>query len=289
MPGTASARRFGILFSGPDQYRKQTLNDQSLSDIWERGDRYERYIGRWSRMMAPAFLGWLNCSSGLKWMDVGCGTGALSAAIVDRASPVSVIGVEPSRGFIRIAGHSLGGNVWLSQGTGTHIPTADACVDVVVSGLVLNFIDNPQAALAEMSRVTLPNGIAAAYVWDYAEKMEMLRIFWDAARALDPGARSLDEGSRFPLCHPEALKELFTSMGLRKVETTAVGIQTVFDNFTDFWQPFLGGQGPAPAYVMSLEPNARAHLRDELFNRLPVEANGSISLAARAWAVRGEI
>jgi SAM-dependent methyltransferase len=237
--------------------------------------------------MAPAFLAWLNYAPGLRWLDVGCGTGALSTAIIELASPASIFGLEPSWGFIRTARRSLVGKAMLLQGTGKNIPIEDYSVDAVVSGLVLNFIDEPGTALEEMMRVTRPKGIIAAYVWDYAEKMEMLRLFWDAARTFDPGAASLDEGSRFPLCRPEALKDLYTSMGLRKVDTAAVEISTVFTSFDDFWLPFLGGQGPAPTYVKSLDSTHRERLRNHLYDHLPMGADGSFSLTARAWAVRG--
>ena len=138
-----------------------------------------------------------------------------------------------------------------------------------------------------MARVTITGGTIAAYVWDYAEKMELIRLFWDAAIDLDPAASSLDEGQRFPLCRPEPLMKLFTSAGLMSVETTAIEIPTPFASFEDYWQPFLGGQGPAPAYAMSLDKGARARLRAHLGERLPVQADGSISLVARVWAVRG--
>ena len=157
---------------------------------------------------------------------------------------------------------------------------------MVVSGLVLNFVPDQRAALAEMARVTGKGGTIAAYVWDYAGKMELMRFFWDAAVELDPGAAKMDEGIRFPLCRPEALEKLFAGAGLKGVEVTPIDIPTPFANFDDYWQPFLGGQGPAPAYAMSLDETARARLRDRIRERLPIQADGSISLTARAWAVR---
>lgn len=187
-----------------------------VSDTWERGDPYERYVGRWSRRVAPRFLSWLALPPGQRWLDVGCGTGALCAAIADQCSPASLAGAEPSEGFL----------------------------------------------------------------------MELMRVFWDAAVALNPAAAALDEGLRFPLCRPDALEQLFAGAGLKEVATVALDVPTPFDSFDDYWQPFLGGQGPAPAYTMSLDEVARARLREQLRQRLPVRPDGSIALTARAWAVR---
>jgi SAM-dependent methyltransferase len=265
------------------------MNQKQVSDTWERGSPYEQYVGRWSRRIAPLFLSWLGVPADRRWLDVGCGTGALSAAILDGCAPASVDGVEPSEGFLKTAKQNLAGRVTLHQGSATAIPLGDASVDVVVSGLVLNFVSDPHAALAEMARATGKGGTIAAYVWDYAGKMELMRFFWDAAAALDPNAASLDEGVRFPLCRPEALTKLFVESGLKDVDVEPLDTTTPFRNFDDYWQPFLGGQGPAPAYAMSLDETARTRLHDRIRERLPIDANGSISLVARAWAIRATV
>ena len=265
------------------------MDHKQVSDTWERGSPYEQYVGRWSRRVAPQFLSWLSIPAGRKWLDVGCGTGALCAAIVDRCSPSSVACVEPSEGFLKTATENLAGRAAFHPGSATAIPLGDASVDVVVSGLVLNFIPDPRTALAEMARVTVKGGMIAAYVWDYAGKMELMRFFWDAAVELNPDAAKMDEGIRFPLCRSEALEKLFAGAGLEGVEVKSIDISTAFANFEDYWQPFLGGQGPAPAYAMSLDETARARLRDRLRERVPTEANESISLIARAWATRARV
>ena len=265
------------------------MEPKQVSDTWERGSPYERYVGRWSRQVAPKFLSWLNVPSGRMWLDVGCGTGALCAAILDHCAPASVAGVEPSEGFLKTAKDNLANRASLHQGSATQIPLGDASVDVVVSGLVLNFVPDPRAALAEMARVTGKGGRIAGYVWDYAGKMELMRHFWDAAVALDPAAAKLDEGPRFPLCHPQALEKLFAEAGLKDVAVAPIDIPTPFASFDDYWQPFLGGQGPAPAYAMSLDETARARLRERIRERMPTSADGAISLIARAWAVRGTL
>ena len=258
----------------------------TISESWNQGSPYERYVGRWSRKVAPAFLEWLRMPPGLRWLDVGCGTGALSAAVADRCAPGALAGVEPSEGFLGSAREHLGAHANLLQGSATAIPLPDACVDVVVSGLVLNFVPDKEAALAEMRRVAVGGGTVAAYVWDYAGRMELMRHFWDAATALDPSRASLDEGVRFPECKPEALEALFLHAGLLEVAVQPIDVATRFGSFDDYWQPFLGGQGPAPAYAMSLDEAARERLRDRVRARLPIQPDGSIDLVARAWAVR---
>jgi len=169
-----------------------------LSDTWERGDPYEQYVGRWSRQIAPRFLSWLSVPAGRRWLEVGCGTGALCAAITDHCSPSLVVGVEPSEGFLNKAKELLAGRVVLHRGSATEIPLDGSSVDVTVSGLVLNFVPNGPAALAEMARVTENGGTIGAYVWDYAGKMEIMRFFWDAAVELKPEVVKMDEGVRFP-------------------------------------------------------------------------------------------
>jgi len=265
------------------------MDSKQVSDTWERGSPYEQYVGRWSRRVAPVFLAWLSIPAGRRWLDVGCGTGALCAAIVDHCSPSSLAGVEPSEGFLKTAKENLAGRAALHQGSAAAIPLDDAAVDVVVSGLVLNFIPDQRAALAEMARVTGSGGTIGAYVWDYAGKMELIRYFWDAAVELNPDAARLDEGVRFPLCRPEALVTHFAGAALNEPEVMAIDLPTPFASFEDYWQPFLGGQGPAPAYAMSLDEATRARLRDRLRTRVPIHADGSISLTARAWAVRATV
>lgn len=255
-------------------------------DIWEAANRYDDFMGRWSRPLAVSFLDWLRIPPGSSWLDVGCGTGALTATILAQARPGRVAAVDPSPGFVAAARQGLGGHPDLRVGDAQALPFDGGEFDAVVSGLALNFVPDPDQAGAELIRVTRGGGAVAAYVWDYASGMEMLRVFWDAAVALDPGAATQDEAVRFPLCDPVRLTALFAGSGLADVEVTGLEIPTVFEGFDDRWEPLTGGQGPAPGYVASLRPPGRERLRRELRRRLPsVEAR--IRLRARAWAVRG--
>ena len=261
--------------------------ENAIADTWLEGDPYELYVGRWSRQLAPRFLAWLNIPPSRRWLDVGCGTGALTSAIVASCSPTSVTGVEPSEGFLAKARQQLGHAVSLHAAPANRIPLENDSVDATVSGLVLNFVPDAPEALAEMVRVTVEGGTVAAYVWDYAEKMEMMRVFWDAATELDPNVASLDEGLRFPLCQPAALSRLFAGAGLREVETCAIEVPTPFADFDAYWRPFEGGQGPAPTYLASLSETARGRLREQVRARLSVRPGGPATLVARAWCARG--
>ncbi|HEY4269375.1 MAG TPA: methyltransferase domain-containing protein [Galbitalea sp.] len=258
-----------------------------VQDNWEHGDAYELFIGRWSSLVAVEFLDWLDLPSGLRWIDVGCGTGALSEAILDTRDPASVDGVEPSAGFLRAAHERLGDRATLHQAPAEELPLPQGSADIVVSGLVLNFIPDLPAALAEMKRVA-PGGIVSAYVWDYGGGMDMLRLFWEAADEVDPGG-SADEGRRFPLCRPDALVSAFLDAGLEDPEVVALDIETPFADFDALWMPFTGGQGAGPSYLMSLDETTRAELRERLRDRVPTNPDGSISLIARAWAIRSTV
>lgn len=258
------------------------------ADAWESGAAYEPYVGRWSRLVAPEFLDWLAVPAGALWLDVGCGTGALSEAVLAASAPAGVAAVDASAGYARYARARIADRrAAFVVADARHLPLATARADVVVSGLVLNFVPHPGLAVLEMARVARPGGVVAAYVWDYAEGMRMIRLFWDAAIALDADAAALDEEHRFPLCREGALPALWRDAGLRDVEEREVVVPTVFRDFDDFWEPFLGGQGPAPTYVTSLAPRSRERLRERLRETLPAWPSGAIALTARAWAVRG--
>lgn len=257
-------------------------------DAWTDGEAYERYVGRWSRLVAREFLGWLAVRDGADWLDVGCGPGTLVHAILDSAAPRLIKGVDRSRGFIERARKAVQDvRVSFEVGDAEALPEAAAAYDAVVSGLVLNFVPKPERAAAEMLRVAKPEAVVGVYVWDYNGKMELMRHFWDAAVALDSDAARFHEGSRFPLCQPKPLAALFEAAGFEDVSVRAVDVDTVFRDFDDYWSPFLGGQGPAPIYAMSLSEPQRLLLRERIRAGLPIAVDGSIPLVARAWAVRG--
>jgi SAM-dependent methyltransferase len=237
---------------------------------------------------AEKFIFWLDAEPNQKWLDVGCGTGALASAISNFAEPSLVVACDPSEAFINHAKNRITDPriVLMVAGTGS-LPDNPGGFEWVVSGLLLNFLPDPPKSVQEMRLQTVPRGTMAAYVWDYADRMEYLRIFWDEAVAMDPSARELDEGLRFPICRQEELEDLLKAAGMKDVKSAAIEIPIHFETFSDFWQPFLGGTGPAPLYVASLNSGKRAELQKRLKNRLMVGIKGGIRLVARAWAVRG--
>ncbi len=258
------------------------------SDVWAAGDAYEPYVGRWSRLVARDFIAWLEPGADLRWLDVGCGTGALARTILAEASPREVIGIDASKGFIAYARHhTRDPRVKFQTGEARRLPVEDGAFDAAVAGLVLNFVPDPAEAAAEMRRAVRAGGIVAVYVWDYAGEMQLMRYFWDAAVALDPDAQALDEGRRFPLCRPDRLRALFDGAGLERIQARMIDVPTVFKDFDDYWSPFLGGQGPAPSYCMALSEDRRSALRERLKATLPMAADGGIRLTARALAVQG--
>lgn len=258
------------------------------NDNWNAGDAYESYMGRWSRPLARSFIGWLNPMRGAHWLDVGCGTGALTSAICELADPASVLACDPSGPFLDHARNRVrDGRVVFVVADAEDLPEDGGPLDYIVSGLVLNFVANPDRAIARMKHRLRRGGMIAAYVWDYADGIEFLRRFWDEAVALDSAAANLDEGRRFLLCKPEALKRLFLEASLRDVTVDTLEIPTRFQHFRDFWTPFLRGTGPAPAYAASLPEERRDLLCSRLERSLTFETDGGLSLVARAWAVSG--
>lgn len=263
------------------------INDAS-KDLWASGDSYEPYIGRWSRLVAQEFIRWLAVPAGSRWLDVGSGTGALSQTILHTANPKKLRGIDRSRDYVEFTRSQMNDpRVEFEVGNAQALPMGLETFDAAVSGLVLNFVPHPDQMVTEMARAVGSGGAVALYVWDYAGRMQMLRHFWNAAVALDPAARDLDEGRRFPICSPVALNTLFQNAGLSQVEVRPIDILAEFKDFNDYWNPFLGGQGPAPGYVMSLSDGRREQLRHRIYNSLPFALDGTIPLVMRAWAVKG--
>jgi SAM-dependent methyltransferase len=256
-------------------------------DAWNEGDPYEYFMGRWSRLIAPLFLSWLNVPNDLTWLDIGCGTGALSEAIYKKCKPGLLTCIDPSAEFLQKTKERIPGKAEFVVGTASSIPISNASVDIVVSGLALNFFPEIEVALAEMKRVVKFDRHIAVYVWDYSDRMDFLRIFWDAASQVDPNAGELDEGVRFPICNDAKLRDVFRQAGLVNITTRNLDATTTFKNFEDYWNPFLGGQGPAGTYLVSLNASRQNLIKNILREQLPIEKDGSITLLARALAVRG--
>jgi ubiquinone/menaquinone biosynthesis C-methylase UbiE len=238
--------------------------------------------------VAREFLEWLAVPPERDWLDVGCGTGALSETILEMGAPRRLKGIDRSEHFIAHARQQVrDARVSFEVGDAESLAAERGSHDAIVSGLMLNFVPEPAKAMGEMRAALREGGTTAVYVWDYGGKMEMMSHFWDAAAALDAHAMELVEGSRFPMCKPGPLTSIFSEAGLKDIEVRGIDILTRFKDFDDYWSPFLGGQGPAPTYTMSLSEERRAALREKIRSGLPIAADGSIPLVARAWAARG--
>jgi SAM-dependent methyltransferase len=249
---------------------------------------YERFMGRWSRQVAPLLVQFADIRDGQTALDVGSGTGALALAAAQVAPSAQITGVDPSASYVSYAqGRAPTERVRFAVGDAQALQMPDATFDRVVSLFVLNFIPDRAKALREMIRVTRPDGVIAAAVWDYGDGMQMLRVFWDEAVALDPAVAARDERN-MPLCRRGELAALWREHGLAQVEEQPLTIRMSFSSFEDYWEPFLGGQGPAGAHVASLTAARRDALRNRIRQRLV--GNGPdrpIQLEARAWAVKG--
>jgi SAM-dependent methyltransferase len=247
-------------------------------------------MGRWSRRIAPRFLDWLTPAPDEEWLDIGCGTGALSSAILAKCAPRRVVGADTSDALVELALSQVRDSRFQPcTGNATALPFDDDEFGIAVSGLVLNFIGDSEKAVAEMARVVRPGGLVALYVWDYAGQMQIMRHFFDAAAESDLQAREFDDGVKAPICRPGPLSALFTRLGLVEVEAQGIDIAAAFEDFEDYWAPFLGGTGSAPKYYASLASDAQIQLRERVRGRLPTGPDGEILLAVRAWAVKGKV
>lgn len=259
-----------------------------LHATWTGAAAYESWMGRWSRRIARQFVPWLPVPPGRSWLDVGCGTGSLSAAILRAAAPARVTAVDRSVAYVAAARRGLGGaRVACAVGDAQALPFPPRTFDAVVSGLLLNFLPDPETAVRDMTRVTRVGGTVSGFVWDYLDGMEIIRSFWEVAARDDPTVSALPEVQRYPICRPEPLRALFAAAGLDAIQVEALGAPAHFRDFADYWQPFLGGQGTAPTYVATLPQERRTALRERLRAALPIALDGRIPLRIRAWAVRG--
>ncbi len=254
-------------------------------------EAYERFMGRWSRLVAPLLVDFTNLPDSGRVLDVGSGTGSLAFVIAARRSRLLVKGIDPSREYIAYASgrNPFPDRVSFQVGDAQDLRFPEESFEASLSLLVFNFIPDPRKALREVRRVTKPGGRVSAAVWDYGAGMRMLRTFWDAASSINARADKLDE-RHMPLCRAGDLAQLWRQGDLENVHEQPLEITMRFQSFADYWDPFQLGQGPAGAYVRSLEGDKLRALRGEVKRRLSSSAEDvPFELPARAWAVRGTV
>lgn len=254
-------------------------------------EAYERFMGRWSRLVAPQLVDFTDVPNLGRLLDVGSGTGALAFSLAERRPQVHVLGIDPSKEYVEYANsrNPFPDRVSFEPGDAQELRFADASFDSALSLLVFNFIPDSRKALKEIRRVTKPGGRISAAVWDYGDGMRMLRAFWDGAVSIDPKAERLDE-RHMPLCRAGELSELWRQGGLANVHEQPQTVTLRFESFADYWDAFLLGQGPAGVYVKSLRRDRVNALRNEVKRRVsPSAENLPIALPARVWSVCGTV
>lgn len=261
---------------------------RTLAKPMSAEEAYGWRVGRWSRMVGRSLVEWLDRPAGLRWLDIGCGTGALSQAILETSGANRLVGIDPSDDDIGLAREKLRGTrAEFHQASAEALPFSAGAFDVVASGLVLNFLSDADLAMGEMQRVAVPGGSVAGHVWDFGGEMQVVRRFWDAAIAVDGAAAQADQGVLFPLCKPEPLRQLFLDSGLRDVDVRPISVTARFPDFATYWGALINEDWTGGRFLNSLPEIARHAVRKRIYESLPLQNNGSLDLEARAWAARG--
>ena len=247
------------------------------------GDAYDRFMGRYSRELAPRLIEFAGIEPGMHVVDIGCGPGALTEELDSLVGRGQVSAADPSEPFVAACAERLPGADVRRAGA-EELPWEDGRFDAALAQLVVNFMHDAPAGVGEMRRVVRSGCVVAACTWDYGDGMQLLRAFWDAAGALDSDAP--DEGRTMRYRRAEELDELWRGAGLDEVTTGPLLVETTYIGFDELWQSLTLGVGPAGAYCRGLEPSRREALRQELLRRLGAPER-PFTLSARAWAVRG--
>lgn len=256
------------------------MPEQASSSTWANPDAYEAFMGRWGLPAAEAVLDRLAIPVGLSWMDVGCGTGASTQVILSGSDPFEVLGVDPSASFIEAASNRFrDARVRFSVGSAESLPAPDDRFDVVLSALVLHFVQDAPKSIAEMKRTARPGGVVISYIWDIENEEQFTRPFWRAAKAVDPAADAWDQQLRHAISRRGPLLELFEQSGLEQVTLQEIIFEPRFRDFDDYWQPcILDGTSPVQRYAQSLSEEQKNTLARQLRSILPIASDGSISL-----------
>jgi ubiquinone/menaquinone biosynthesis C-methylase UbiE len=261
------------------------------NDLWTDGALYEKYTGRWSRLIANKFIDWLDVKQARMegCVDMGCGTGALSEALIANDVCTSLTCLDRSPAYLSFAKQRIqSSNVQFVTGDVQSTSLSASEHPLIVSGLVLNFVDSPEKMLREMVRIGRSGAVLGVYIWDFSDGMKPIRKFWDAARLSGaPNVDELDAGIQFPICKRENLLQIVTESGWVEPCVEPIEIDAHFENFDDYWSPFLSGQGTGPAFAVSLDEDTRERVRKTLMSLVTDAPDKPFTLRARAWAAKG--
>ncbi|MEQ1882962.1 MAG: methyltransferase domain-containing protein [Burkholderiales bacterium] len=279
-----------LLVAAADKPVAQASVTSKEAQMFSRAAGYERYMGRWSRLLVPGYLDFAGVRDGQRILDVGTGTGAVALTIEARTGSAEIVGIDPSEAFLAAGKkQATSGRIRFEVGDAQALGLPDASFDQTLSLLVLNFVNNPEKAITEMRRVTRPGGTVSSCVWDYNEGMQMARFFWDEAVALDPSMAPKDQRN-MKFARQGELGDAWRKAGLAGVREHALVIDQRYSNFDDYWLPFLEGAGAAGAFVAALSPERRNQIESRLRKRmLGDRPDGPFTLKGRAWCVRGEV
>lgn len=256
---------------------------------WSNSDAYEAVMGRWSRIAADEALNWLALPPGLRWIEIGCGTGALTEAILTNGDPAEIFAIDPSPDFLAQAAKRIRDKrVTFRSGGVEELKGPNERYDISIAGLVLHFMTDPHQGLAAMTRAVRPGGTVAGYIWDVACAEQFTSPFWRAAGSLESSAKTWEPLYRLQLNSVERVTELFTNARLAQVAVATLDFPVVFRDFADYWEPgLLDGSSPIQRYIRTLSQDQQAALRERLREQLPTAHDGSIPLRGRLWIARG--
>ena len=258
------------------------------NERWDNTAGYEMYVGRWSSLISKDFVNWLNPKPGMKWLEIGCGTGALTKVIAENCSPSYLLAIDKSDSYLRNARKNINTNnvSFLNTDLNSHLLLNEE-FDNITSGLLLNFVPQIDDLLLNLMSHLTSGGQTSSFVWDYGGHYQPMRHFWDSAKEVVEGAEKFDAGTKFSICKKEKLIQLFKTLGLMDVEFTNIESIATFKDFDDYWIPIVAAQGSVAEFISTLSAIQKKDLENIIRHRLPIALNGEIKLIINALAVKG--
>jgi SAM-dependent methyltransferase len=264
-----------------------SINLTGTTEKWDNTQGYEMYVGRWSSLLSIDFVNWLNARSNLKWLEIGCGTGALTKAIAEKCTPSYLLAIDKSDSYIEKAKENVNsGNVSFLNIDINSCPLNEK-FHYITSGLVLNFVPKFGDMLRKLMNNLEPGGEISSFVWDYGGHYQPMRHFWNAACEIIPGSEKFDAGRNFDICTKENLIRLFEGIGLNDIQFTTIERIATFQNFDDYWLPIISAQGSVTEFISTLKEAEKEKLKEHLKRKLPIAFNGEIKLVISVLAAKG--